>query len=295
MQDYCIRVSAGNGSIRAFATTTTRLVGEACRRHKTSPTASAALGRVLTASVMMGLMLKGDDLVTLRVLGDGSLGAVVATANAKGQARGYVQEPQAETPNKTPGKIDVGTGIGKNGTLYVTKDLGLKEPYTGSVPLVSGEIAEDLAYYYQVSEQTPSAVALGVLVDVDYSILASGGFIIQLMPDASEEIAIVLEEKINALPPLSELIREGETPEGILARILGDFEMVIHDRIPVEFKCSCSKSRLESVLISLGEKELEELIREQGEAHVVCHFCAEQYTFSKAELENLLLQAREQE
>lgn len=294
MQDYCIRVSAGNGSIRAFGSTTTKLVNEACRRHKTYPTASAALGRVLTASLMMGLMLKGDDLITLRILGDGPLGAIVASANSKGQTRGYVQEPQTQTANLMPGKLDVGSAVGKNGTLYVTKDLGLKEPYTGSAPLVSGEIAEDLAYYYQVSEQTPSAVALGVLIDVDHSILASGGFIIQLMPNASEEIATVLENKISSLPPISELIRDGETPEEILGRILNDFDMVIHEKVPVEFNCPCSKARLESVLISLGKEELEAMINEQGEAQVVCHFCAEQYNFNKAELENLLREAMEQ-
>ena len=230
MKDYCIRVSAGNGSIRGFGATTTNLVNEACKRHKTYPTASAALGRVLTATLMMGAMLKGDDLVTVRLLGDGPLGAVVASANAKGQVRGYVQEPHTQTKSKYPGKLDVGSAVGKNGMLHVTKDLGLKEPYTGSVPLVSGEIAEDLAYYYQVSEQTPSAVALGVLIDIDYKVLASGGFIIQLLPNAKEEIAVQLENNINNLPPISEMIREGETPETILGRILNNFAMTIHEK-----------------------------------------------------------------
>jgi molecular chaperone Hsp33 len=294
MQDYCIRVSAGKGRIRAFAATTTNLVGEACKRHKTFPTASAALGRVLTASLMMGLMLKGDDLVTIRILGDGPLGAVVASANAKGQTRGYVQEPQTQTPSLRPGKMDVGSAVGKNGMLHVTKDLGLKEPYTGSVPLVSGEIAEDLAYYYQVSEQTPSAVALGVLVDVDNSILAAGGFIIQLMPDTSEEMADELESRINALPSLSELIRDGELPEDILGKILGDFEMVVHEKIPVEFHCPCSKSRLEKVLISLGQKELDEIIAEENGAQLICHFCAEEYDFSNDELKTLIQEVTEQ-
>ncbi|HHU32918.1 MAG: Hsp33 family molecular chaperone HslO [Zhaonellaceae bacterium] len=291
MKDYCIRVSAGNGSIRGFGATTTNLVNEACKRHKTYPTASAALGRVLTATLMMGAMLKGDDLVTVRLLGDGPLGAVVASANAKGQVRGYVQEPHTQTKSKYPGKLDVGSAVGKNGMLHVTKDLGLKEPYTGSVPLVSGEIAEDLAYYYQVSEQTPSAVALGVLIDIDYKVLASGGFIIQLLPNAKEEIAVQLENNINNLPPISEMIREGETPETILGRILNNFAMTIHEKIPVEFSCPCSKSRLESVLISLGKEELEAMIAEQGKAELVCHFCAEKYNFNKDELERLLREA----
>lgn len=288
MADYCLKATAEKGSIRAFVSTTSQLVDEARRRHGTSPTATAALGRLLTAAAMMGVTLKGEDTLTLRILGDGPLGALVATANAGGLVRGYVQEPRVHLPSKSPGKLDVGSAVGKNGFLHVTKDLGLKEPYTGSVPLVSGEIAEDLTYYFAVSEQTPTSVALGVLVEPDNSVRAAGGFIVQVMPGCQENLVDQLEKNIGVLPPVSQLILNGEQPEDILARLFQGFEFTIHERQPLKFFCNCSKERMERALISLGPKELQEMIEEQGEAELTCHFCANKYYFSKEELQDIL-------
>lgn len=288
MQDYCIRATADQGAIRAFASTTTQLVEEARKRHDTLPTATAALGRLLTAAGMMGITLKGQDTLTIRVLGDGPLGAVVATANADGSVRGYVQEPHTHLPSKRPGKLDVGTAVGRQGLLHVTKDLGLKEPYTGSVPLVSGEIAEDLTYYFAVSEQTPTSVALGVLINPDHSVQAAGGLIVQVMPGAKESQVAQLEKNITALPPISELISRGEGPEEILKRALKGFEITVHEHQPLKFSCPCSKERLERILISLGPQELQEMIEEQEEAELTCHFCASKYYFSRKEMEDIL-------
>ena len=295
MKDYIIRGIDGKKSFRVFVVSSTNLVERSRNIHNTSPTATAALGRALTAAVIMGgTMKETSDILTFKVKGDGPIGNIITVANNSGEVKGYVDNPYVDLPSRADGKLDVGGIVGKNGQLAVIRDLGLKEPYIGLSNLVSGEIAEDLAYYYQVSEQTPSAVALGVLVDVDNSILAAGGFIIQLMPDTSEEMADELESRINALPSLSELIRDGELPEDILGKILGDFEMVVHEKIPVEFHCPCSKSRLEKVLISLGQKELDEIIAEENGAQLICHFCAEEYDFSNDELKTLIQEVTEQ-
>lgn len=288
MEDYVIRATAGDGAIRAFAAATTGLVEEARKRHGTLPTASAALGRVLTAAAMMGITLKGEDTLTLRIVGDGPLGAVVAVADASGAVRGYVQEPLIHLPSKAARKLDVGSAVGKNGMVYVTKDLGLKEPYTGSVPLVSGEIAEDLSYYFTVSEQIPTAVALGVIIETDNSVRAAGGFMVQLLPGAEEGTVQKLEENIQAMPPVSQLVDEGLSPEEILNKVLKGFEVTVHEKLPLKFYCGCSRERLEKILISLGKEELKSMLREQGQAELTCHFCADRYHFTKEDLERLL-------
>lgn len=292
MQDYVVKATAGAGQIRAFAAHSTHLVEEARRRHNTLPTASAALGRVLTAAAMIGTGLKDQENVTIRVVGDGPLGAILAVADAAGKVRGYVQNPLTHLPSKSFGKLDVGKAVGSIGMLYVTKDLGMKEPYTGSVPLVSGEIAEDLTHYFLESEQIPSAVALGVLVNVDNSILAAGGYILQLLPGATIETSSLLEERIKAQDSISRQIEAGKTPEIILTELLEGFDLQIHGRQPISFHCGCSKDRLAEILISLGPDELQAMVEEEQKATIRCHFCNTEYRFSKEELVMLLKQAR---
>lgn len=293
MSDYCIRVTAAEGQVRCWVASTTQMCDEARMRHDTYPTATAALGRLLTAGVMMGLNLKGEDTLTLRVMGDGPLGALVAVANAKGEVRGYVQNPHVHLPSKSPGKLDVGSAVGTNGFLYVIKDLGLKDPYTGSVALMSGEIAEDITLYFAESEQTPSVVALGVLVDNDNSVKASGGFILQLMPGATEEVISQIEKNIANIPPVSQMINEGVTPEQIAEKLLEGMESKVLEDIPVIFKCKCSRERLEGSLKSLGKDELQSILEEDGQAELVCHFCGEKYQFEKEDLVNLINEINE--
>lgn len=288
MKDYIIRATAA-GQVRAFAAVTTQLTSEAQRRHQTLPTATAAQGRVLTAAAMMGVSLKGKETVTLRVLGDGPLGAVVATADAEGNVRGYVQNPQVHLPiRQQDHKLDVGGAVGEKGMLHVTKNLSMKEPYTGSVPLVSGEIGEDLARYYLDSEQTPAAVSLGVLVDVDNSVKAAGGYIIQLLPGAEEDIVGQLEKNIAEVGAVSRLIDSGVGGEEILQEVLKGMNVSFYPKQAVNFSCTCSKEKLEGILISLGCGEIESLIAQRKEAEVRCHFCNEVYQFSEQELQRLL-------
>ena len=262
MGDYILRATAANDSIRAFAATTKDTVQKARELHDTTPVASAALGRLLTAGAMMGVMLKNeDDLVTLQIKGDGPLEGELVTADCKGRVKGYVFNPHVDIPPKSPEKLDVGGAVGK-GFLTVIKDLGLKEPYVGKTELISGEIAEDIAYYYATSEQVASAVALGVLVDKDTSIKEAGGFIIQLMPGVSEEIISKLEFRINTIPYITELLSMGDTPESILNLILGDMDLKIIDKIPTEYFCGCSRERVEKALLAIGEKDLQQLLEE---------------------------------
>lgn len=291
MFDYCIRATAADGRIRCWAASTTTLCDEARRRHNTYPTASAALGRLLTAGVMMGLNLKGEDTLTLRVLGNGPLGAIVVVANARGEVRGYVQNPHTHLPSKSPGKLDVGGAVGKNGFLYVIKDLGLKEPYTGSVPLVSGEIGEDVTRYFAESEQTSSAVSLGVLVDTDNTVKAAGGYIVQLMPGVTEEEIGELEKNIGEVPPVSQMIDQGMTPEEIGEQVLKGMGIQVLEKHPVAFKCKCSRKRLEHVLKGIGKDELESVLQEQGHAELNCHFCGEQYLFEEDELKEMIAES----
>ncbi len=292
MEDYIIRATAGNGSIRAFAATTREMVQHAREIHHTSPVASAALGRMLTAAAMMGSMLKGEkDLVTLQIRGLGPLKGIVVSADANARVKGYVFNPNVDIPSKYPGKLDVSGAIGQ-GYMSVIRDIGMREPYAGRIQLVSGEIAEDLTYYFAQSEQTPSAVGLGVLVETDTSIRRAGGFIIQLLPDATEEMIAKLEQKLNTIPYVTDLLDMGKTPEDILEMILGDMDLKIMDKVPTEFYCNCTKERVEKALISIGKEELEKIITEDKKANLHCHFCNKEYAFTESELQALLEQAK---
>ncbi|WAA09467.1 Hsp33 family molecular chaperone HslO [Fervidibacillus albus] len=291
MTDYLIKAMASNGEIRAYAADTTETVKEAQRRHDTWATASAALGRAMTASAMMGSMLKNGS-ITVKVEGDGPLGAIIVDANEKGEVRGYVMNPHVDFETNEFGKLDVRRAVGTSGTVTVVKDLGLKDKFSGQVPLVSGELGEDFTYYFTVSEQTPSSVGVGVLVNVDHSILAAGGFIIQVMPGASDETITDIENRLKKMKPISKLIAEGKTPEEILDEVLGDGNVKILDKIPVRFQCTCSKERFGNAIISLGAKEIQNMIDEDGQAEARCHFCNAVYLYSKEELETLKEQAR---
>ncbi len=292
MNDYIVRATAGDGSIRAFAATTRGLVQKAREIHHTSPVASAALGRLLTAAAMMGSMLKGDkDLVTLQIRGDGPLQGIVVSGDCCGRVKGYAFNPNVELPDKYPGKLDVGGAIGA-GYLDVIKDIGMREPYAGRIELVTGEIAEDLTYYFAQSEQTPSAVGLGVLVETDTSVRRAGGFMIQLLPGADEGMVSRLEEKLRHVPYVTDLLDAGKTPEEILELLLGDMGLRILDRLPASFSCNCDRQRVEKALISIGREELEKIIEEDGKANLHCHFCAKEYDFTKSDLLCLLEEAK---
>ncbi len=292
MGDYVIRATAGNGAIRAFAATTGELVQHARQVHHTSPVASAALGRMLTAAAMMGTMLKGDkDLLTLQIRSLGPLKGIVVSADSQARVKGYVFNPTVDIPVKYPGKLDVGGAIGE-GYMSVIKDIGMREPYAGRIKLVSGEIAEDLTYYFAQSEQTPSAVGLGVLVDTDTSIRRAGGFIIQLMPDTTEEMISKLEERLNRIPYVTDLLDMGKTPEDVLEMILGDMQLKIVDRVEASFYCNCTKERVEKALISIGKEELEKIITQDHEATLHCHFCNKEYHLTEEELKTLLEEAK---
>jgi molecular chaperone Hsp33 len=292
MSDYLVKAIAFEGQVRAYAVRTTATVSEAQNRHQTWPTASAALGRAMSASVMLGAMLKGENKLTVKIDGGGPIGVILVDSNAKGQVRGYVTNPQTHFDLNQHGKLDVARAVGTNGTLSVVKDLGLKEHFSGQTELISGELGEDFTYYLVSSEQVPSAVGVGVLVNPDNTILASGGFIIQLMPGTSEETISVIEEKINNMTPVSKLIEKGLTPEELLTEILGAENVKFLETLPVEFKCQCSKERFERAIISLGEKEITEVIEEDGQAQTMCHFCNSTYTFSKEELESMREQVK---
>src|SRR5699024_2144832 len=288
MKDYLVKATAYNGLVRAYATSTTNMVNEACKRQDTWPTASAALGRTLTITGMMGCMLKGDDTITAKVEGDGPIGAIIADANASGDVRGYVLHPHVDFPSNPDKKLDVQRAVGKNGTLTVVKDQGLKDNFSGQVPIVSGEISEDFTYYFATSEQVPTAVASGVIVDTDYSIIAAGGFIIQLIPDASEEVITALENKINNFPSISSLIRDGKSPEVVIELLFEDAKLRILETIPVNFECQCSHDRMLRAINGLGEDEIRAMIEEDHGADAKCHFCNEVYKVSEEELRSLL-------
>lgn len=286
-KDYMIRATAADGQIRAFGATTRELVEYARNAHNTSPVATAALGRLLTAGAMMGSMMKGkDDILTLRIEGDGPIEGLTVTADSLGRVKGYAFNPSVMLPPNAQGKLDVGGALGI-GVLNVIKDIGLKEPYVGQTILISGEIAEDLTYYYATSEQTPSSVALGVLMNKDNTVRQAGGFIIQLLPGASDEIIDSLEKKLAAIEPVTSMLDKDMTPEMILEEILGEFQLEILDRMPTEFYCNCDKERVEKALISIGRKELQEMIDEGKTIEVNCHFCNKDYTFTVEELKEL--------
>ncbi|MCR4778996.1 MAG: Hsp33 family molecular chaperone HslO [Lachnospiraceae bacterium] len=291
MKDYIIRATAANGQIRAFAATTKNLVEEARVAHGTSPTATAALGRLLTGGAMMGTMMKGDkDVLTLQIKGDGPIGGITVTADSRGFVKGYVNEPMVILPASPAGKLDVGKAVGA-GMITVIKDLGLKEPYVGSCELVSGEIAEDLTYYFAESEQVPSSVALGVLMNNDNTVRQAGGFILQLLPGAEEEVIEKLEKKISEFTSITACLNKGMTPEDILNELLSDLDLVINDKLNTEFYCNCDKKRVEKALISVGKKELQSMIDDGEPIEVNCHFCGKHYNFNVDELKVLLKNA----
>lgn len=287
MKDYIIRATAADNQIRAFAATTREMVEEARNRHNTSPVATAALGRLMTAGAMMGSMMKGDkDMLTLQIRGQGALGGITVTADSKSRVKGYVNEPMVILPANEAGKLDVRGAIGP-GTLTVIKDIGMKEPYTGQIDLVSGEIAEDITYYYAVSEQVPSSVALGVLMSKDNTVKQAGGFIIQLMPDTADSVIDRLEEKLSAIKPVTSMLEEGMSPEDILNEVLGEFGVTIMDKVATEFYCNCSKERVEQALISVGKEELDSMIKDGKPIELNCHFCNTNYVFEIDEIKKL--------
>lgn len=291
MEDYLIRATAADGQILAFAVTARNMAETARRAHNTSPVATAALGRLLCGGVMMGCMMKNDtDILTVNVRGDGAMGGVTVTADSRGNAKGYVINPDVMLPANGKGKLDVGGAVGR-GYLNVIKDIGLKEPYVGRVNLVSGEIAEDLTYYYAVSEQTPSSIALGVLMNRDNTVAQAGGFVLQLMPGAADTVIDVLEKRLAEIPSVTAMLSGGKTPETILSDLLPDMGLEINDRIPVNFYCSCDKKRVEKALISIGREEIQDMIADGKPVELKCHFCNKAYMFSVAELEKILTYA----
>ncbi len=292
MNDYLIRATAANDYIRAFAVTSRGVSEEARKRHGLSPVATAALGRTMAAGLLMGADLKNDtDLLTIRFLCDGPIGGITVTANARGQVKGYVNQPLVLLPPNEKGKLDVGGAVG-HGQLQVIMDVGLKEPYAGSVEIQTGEIAEDLTYYIAVSQQIPSVVSLGVLVDTgDYHVRESGGFLIQLLPGCPDEIAEQLEAVCTTLPSMTTMLRSGQSIEEILSSVLDPFGLRIHEKKEVAFHCDCSRERVEKALIAMGEKELRELIAEKKPATLHCGFCNTDYIFSVKELEDLTRRA----
>lgn len=288
MKDYVLRSTAGDGQVRAFVATTRNMVEKARDLHKTSKVATAALGRTLTATSMMGLMMKNDgDKITVIIKGGGPIGSILATANSKGIVKGYVDNPNVVVEDYENGKLNVAAAVGSEGTVRVTKDLGLREPYNGSYPMVSGEIAQDLTYYFALSEQTPSVVALGVLTkeeEVEYA----GGFIVQLMPDATEETISKLESNVANLDSITNMLKKGKTPEDILNIVLDGLNPQILDKCDVGFECECSKERVEGVLISIGQHQLAEMIEEDKKAEIGCQFCNTKYMFDEDELKAIL-------
>lgn len=288
MIDYSIRAIDSTGSIRIFVASTTNLVEKARSIHNTTPVSTAALGRTLTASLLMGNTLKNDeDKLSVQITGDGQIKSILAISNSCGEVKGYISNPHADLPLKSNGKLDVGGAIG-NGKLTVIKDLGMKEPYVGQTELVSGEIAEDLAHYFALSDQQPSVVALGVLVDRDYTVRASGGYIIQVLPNAEEEVIQKLEECIEKVEPISSMIDKGFTPEEVLKTVCEGLEMKILEKTDLKFVCDCCEERIERALISIGEKDLKEIIEEDEKAEVCCEFCDAKYNFNKQQLQDLL-------
>ena len=289
MSDYLVRAIGFNGQVRAFAVRSTETVAEAQRRHNTWPIVSAALGRSMTATVMMGAMLKGNDKITVKIEGDGPTGPLIIDADAKGDVRGYVTNPHVHFELNEQGKLDVRRAVGTAGTLTIVKDLGMRDMFSGQTPIVSGEIAEDFTYYFATSEQVPSSVGLGVLVNPDNTVRAEGGFILQLMPGCEDETITAIEQHLATIEPVSKMIEKGYTPEQILEAVLGEEGQVeVLSKMPVQFQCQCSKERFGAAIIGLGVGEIQQMIDEDGQAEAHCHFCEEKYMFSKQELEGLI-------
>ena len=292
MKDYLVRATAADAQIRAFAATTRQMVETARQKHDTSPVVTAALGRLLTAGSMMGSMLKGEeDLLTLQVTGDGPMGGMTVTADSKGHVKGYANEPQVILPANSQGKLDVGGAVG-SGILRVIQDSGLKDPYVGQTVLQTGEIAEDLTYYFATSEQVPSSVGLVVLMERDNTVRQAGGFIVQLMPFAEEETISRLEQNLGKIRSVTSMLDEGLTPEELLGLVLEGMDIQFRDTCEVEFSCSCSKERVEKALISIGREEIDKMIADGEPIEVKCHFCNKGYQFSVQELEEIVEKCR---
>lgn len=287
-KDYIVRASLANDSVRAFAISSTHLVAEARERHKTLPVVTAALGRLLSAGAIMGSMMKGDkDIVTITLKGDGPAGYITVTADSHGHVKGFPGNPNVDIPRKYAGKLDVGTAVG-NGLLTVSYDLGLKEPYSGQVELQTGEVAEDLAYYFTVSEQLPSAVGLGVMVDTDSSVKHAGGFIVQLLPEAPEEVIELLEKKLANIEPVTTMMENGMMPEDMLSYIFEGIDIEFTEKRDVEFYCDCSKEKVSRALAAMGDGELQGIIDDDEEIEVKCFFCNTAYKFSINDIKDIL-------
>lgn len=288
MGDYIIRATGGEGQVRAFVATTREMVEEARALHETTKVATAALGRTLTATSMMGLMMKNDnDKLTVIIKGGGPIGTILTTSDSKGTVKGYVSNPNVEVEDYPNGKLNVAGAVGTEGVVKVIKDLGLKEPYNGAYPLVSGEIAEDFTYYFAVSEQTPSVVSLGVLTK-ENEVECAGGFIVQLMPDATEETINKLEENVKNLESITNMLKDKKTPEEILNIVLEGLSPRILDKCKVGFECECSKERVKKVLIAIGKREISQIIEEDSEVEIGCQFCNRKYKYTEDELIELL-------
>lgn len=293
MENYIIRAVAANKNIRVFIAVTTDMVEQGRRIHDTTPVVTAAFGRTLTATAMMGVMLKGSkDKLSVMIKGEGPIKEILCASDSDGNVKGYVANPYVELPLREDGKLDVGGAVGREGRLVVIKDLGLKDPYIGQMNLVSGEIAEDVTAYFAHSEQQPSAVALGVLIDRDRSVKASGGFIIQILPGVEEEMIKKIEDKLGNLPPITKIIENEIDGEKILSQIMEGFDYEILEKKEIKFVCDCSVERLEAALISIGTKELRQIIDEDGQAELTCHFCNTKYHFDREHLEKLYTEAQ---
>lgn len=289
MKDTIITATAKDGMVRIIAGSTTNLVEKARDIHGCTPVAAATLGRLLTAGALLGSTLKSEkDVTTLKINGGGDAEGVVVTAYKDGIVKGYIGNPYGDLPLNSKNKLDVGGYVGKNGNLIIIKDLGLKDPYVGQVPIFSGEIAEDLAYYFTVSEQTPSAVALGVLVNTDYTIKSAGGFIVQMMPGADELLADVITYRLEEIPSITTLLDEGKTIKEIIEYIFDGMDLKILEEVEPEFKCNCSREKVEKALISIGEKDLKEIAEEGKNEELKCHFCNTSYIFTKEDIEKIL-------
>lgn len=286
--DYIVRATAADSQIRAFAATTKETVELARQYHNTSPVATAALGRLLTAGAMMGAMMKGEkDLLTLQIKGNGPLGGITVTADSAANVKGYVNNPEVLIHANEKGKLDVGGAVGA-GILNVIRDMGLKEPYVGQCELQTGEIGDDLTYYFATSEQVPSSVGVGVLMDKGNTVRQAGGFIIQLMPFTSDEVIDRLEEKLSEVKSVTTMLDGGMTPEQILEELLGEFGLEINDTLPTRYHCNCSRERIEKALISIGKKDLQEMINDGEPIEVGCQFCDKKYQVTVDELKGLL-------
>ena len=291
MKDYIVRATAANGQVRVFAATTREVVETAREHHNTSPVATAALGRLLTAGAMMGSMMKNDtDMLTIQIRGDGPLGGITVTADSHANVKGYVNNPDVVLPPKN-GKLDVGGAVGI-GLIQVIKDLGLKEPYSGQTILVTSEIAEDLTYYFANSEQVPSSVGLGVLMEKDNTVKCAGGFIIQMMPFATDETISQIEENLKNVTSVTNLLEQGYTPEQLLETLLGNVGLEITDTIPTQFYCNCSKERVEQAVVSVGKKDIQEMIDEGKPIEVKCFFCNTAYQYTVEELKQIIKRSR---